>query len=68
MKTLEEFNEAQLKKHDRPSGKEPILNGIACPNCGQELYDTFPMITLSSAPPRKNIHCSECGYSGNRFA
>lgn len=43
---------------------EPKLNGIACPKCGSELYDTNPMVVLTSYPPKKNIHCVECDYVG----
>ena len=46
----------------------PVLNGIACPNCGEELYDSNPMITLTSMPAQKNVHCNECEYSGYRIA
>ena len=44
----------------------PRLNGIACPKCGEELYDTNSLI-LTSMPPKRNIHC-ECGYKGYRIA
>lgn len=45
----------------------PQLNGIACPNCGKELYDSDYYI-LTSNPPKKNIHCEECGFKGYRLA
>ncbi len=35
-----------------------------CPKCGSELYDTNPMVVLTSYPPQKNIHCVECDYVG----
>lgn len=41
-------------------------NGIACPSCGNELFDTSPSITLPTAPPSKHIHCS-CGFKGTAF-
>jgi len=47
---------------------EPRLNGIACPECGEELLDSNPMITLTSYPAKKNINCSKCDYVGYRIA
>ena len=44
----------------------PMHNGISCPECGKELYDTDSMI-LTSCPPQRNIHC-DCGYKGYRKA
>jgi hypothetical protein len=46
----------------------PRLNGIACPKCGNELYDSEPMVTLTSFPAQKNVHCSKCNYVGYRIA
>ena len=46
---------------------KPVKNGIACPKCGNELYDSYPMVTLTSYPAQKNIHCN-CGYKGFRLA
>lgn len=46
----------------------PTLNGIACPECGEELYDSDPGQTLTSHPPKKRIHCSNCTYNGTRIA
>jgi hypothetical protein len=42
----------------------PRLNGLSCPNCSKELYDSDSSI-LTSYPPQKNIHC-DCGYKGYR--
>lgn len=42
-------------------------NGIACPTCGAELFDTFPWRTLSTNPPRTNIHCDGCSFIGTRI-
>lgn len=46
----------------------PRPNGIACPECGHELLDSQPLITFTSNPPQKNIHCPECDYIGFRIA
>lgn len=63
--SLEEHN-ARAAEAYRMLG-QPCLNGIACPSCGEELFDTSPSITLTSImPPMKHIHCS-CGYKGTAF-
>jgi len=46
----------------------PQPNGIACPNCSEELMDSNPMVTLTSHPAQKNVHCSSCDYVGYRIA
>ena len=46
---------------------EPKSNGIACPECGEELMDTNPNATLTSYPAQKNIHCPKCGTRGYRI-
>ena len=49
---------------------EGVGTGIACPLCESELIDTNPYVTLTSNPPKKNVHCSAdgCLYSGYRLA
>ena len=44
---------------------DPVKNDIACPECGRELWDTNPMMQLSSCPPQYAIHY-DCGYKGFR--
>ena len=66
LKSLEEFNAEQRAIHRADAA--PRLNGIACPKCGEELLDSWPMIILSSIPPQKDIHCPACDYSGYRVA
>jgi len=68
LKNLDEYNTEQNKWHWKLNSNEPILNGIACPKCGEELYDSNPMMTLTSMPPKKNVHCSKCDYVGYRIA
>ena len=69
LKTLEEHN-ALAFSGTRIDFNEPRLNGIACPNCGEELLDTKPHETLASFPPKKSISCSskKCDYTGYRIA
>jgi hypothetical protein len=69
VKTLDEYNEEARKRHaenDQPS--KSWRNGVACPKCGCELWDTNPMLLLTSNPPQKNVHCTACGYVGYRVA
>ena len=49
----------------RPS--DPVLNGIKCPDCGEELFDTNPEQILLSMPPQYNIHYKYCKYTGTRY-
>jgi DNA-directed RNA polymerase subunit RPC12/RpoP len=67
LKNLDDHN-VQQSIHWQLNSNQPQLNGIACPNCGEELYDSNPMITLTSYPAKKNIHCIKCDYSGYRIA
>jgi DNA-directed RNA polymerase subunit RPC12/RpoP len=50
------------------NNNNPIKNGIACPNCGNELLDSSPMFTFTSNPSKKSIHCDKCEYFGYRIA
>lgn len=44
-------------------------NGIACPQCGAELYDSRPHVLLTSIPPQRDVAClGGCGYHGTRIA
>ena len=68
MRSLEEHNTERLELFaELLDAMKPQPNGIACPACGLELWDSDPGTTLTSNPPQKNIHCS-CGYSGYRIA
>lgn len=63
--SLEEFN-----RQRQPVARERELprNGIACPECGQELVDSNPQLLLTSLPPQKNVRCEACDYVGYRLA
>ena len=43
-------------------------NGIACPKCGAELFDSDTNMTLSISPPQKSVHCTACEFHGYRVA
>lgn len=66
MKTLEEFNEVRRELWTREL--HPCPNGILCPRCEDELWDTEPAVTLTTNPPQKYVHCPECGWRGTRVA
>jgi len=69
MKSLNEHNVERYEQHRIIAlSQEPHSNGIACPKCESELWDTNPMMTLTSNPPQKNVHCPDCGYIGFRVA
>ncbi|KKN77223.1 hypothetical protein LCGC14_0362010 [marine sediment metagenome] len=62
-----------LDKHNKEAwpfqywANNPQPNGIACPECGAELYDTSPDLMLTSDPPQFWIVCKKCDYTGTRF-
>ena len=64
MKSLAEFNAERSLGYSN----SPIKNGIACPRCGEELWDSMPMVTLTTDPPQKHIKCINCDYYGYRLA
>jgi DNA-directed RNA polymerase subunit RPC12/RpoP len=63
MESLNDYNERRriLKLESQP-------NNIACPECGNELWDTDPSIVLPSDPPQIWVHCKHCSYKGLRVA
>ena len=64
METLENFNKKRRELHQSRYMAKP--NGIECPECKSELYDTNPAVTLMSHPPKKDVHCEKCGFIGYR--
>ena len=65
LKTLFEHNIRIIEAHK--SLCEPSPNGIACPDCGQELVDSNPGVVLTSLPPQMRIHCQGCDFKGTRY-
>lgn len=67
-----------LEEHNNQAGigfaqsRNPLANGIACPKCGKELYDTNPSVSLLTYPMQKRVECMPlnggCGFSGTRMA
>lgn len=64
MKTLREHNKEILDNTDTSKSK---LNGIECPNCKKELYDSLDssinLYILYITP----VHCGDCGYISGRL-
>jgi DNA-directed RNA polymerase subunit RPC12/RpoP len=46
--------------------RNPRRNGIACPQCGAELFDSTPGVCLTSLPAQTYVHCEACDYRGMR--
>lgn len=67
--SLDSHNNFARTKNRALQNNNPVLNGIACPKCGEELYDSNPMETFTSNPPQKRTKCSneECDYNGYRI-
>jgi predicted RNA-binding Zn-ribbon protein involved in translation (DUF1610 family) len=66
LKSLEENNKEVTNLFYKLNDNSPRPNGIACPECGEELLDSEPNVVLLSNPVRYNIHCPKCGYAGYR--
>jgi ribosomal protein S27E len=66
LKNLSEHNREKSLQWQWQSAVNSQLNGIACPECGQELLDTNPDQVLLTAPPQFRVHCSSCDYTGTR--
>lgn len=67
LKSLDEHNRTATDWNSFLYGNTPVKNGIACPKCGEELMDSQPMMTLTSHPAQKTIHCPSCDYKGYRI-
>lgn len=63
--SLEEYNQQAWDRAIKHT-QDPLLNGIACPNCGKELRDEDPNMQMLSSPPQTHVRCT-CGFRGNRF-
>ena len=67
LKNLSEHNREKSLQWQWQSAVNSQPNGIACPECGQELLDTNPDQVLLTAPPQFRVHCSSCDYTGTRY-
>jgi len=68
LKNLDQHNSQASYTQFSIMNNNPKLNGIACPKCGNELFDSRPMIILTTMPAQKNVHCSKCDHIGYRIA
>jgi hypothetical protein len=59
---LDEWNDTR-SSHYTPKS---LWNGIACPKCGNEMYDSNPDQVLMSYPPKVSVACT-CGFHGSRL-
>lgn len=61
-KSLDEHNQNVVLKNSVQKA-----NGIACPNCGKELFDTNSNMVLMTHPAKYAINCHKCDYIGHRY-
>jgi hypothetical protein len=62
MKTLDEHNKQRIEQMSYPRH-----NGIACPECGEEMSDVGPDLLMSN-PPKKRVDCFKCGLTDYAIA
>ncbi len=65
--TLEQYDRIVFA-HNRlgQSNSDPHPNGIACPKCGSELWDSCPGEYFTTSPMLKSVHCVKCKHKGTR--
>lgn len=66
--TLNEWNDSRYAHWRDPESRKPKHNEIACPNCGEELFDRTPGLIEPGNPPRIEVRCAACEYRGRRVA
>ena len=65
MKSLNEHNDEVWKQYEMLN-KFPRPNGLECPDCKAELMDVDNSV-LCSYPPKKNVKCSKCKFTGYAY-
>jgi len=65
LKSLEAYNQERFEQYNGIS--HPSHNGIACPKCGAELYDSNDGDVPKSYPPQRAVYCVKCDFRGLRF-
>jgi len=68
LKSLKEFNK---ERWDAAWELGVPYNGIACPDCGEEMVDAYPVQPVPGAMsgiPEMKVRCRECGFRGHRLA
>lgn len=70
LKSLARWNQQRAAEIDAVERAEraPVRNGLACPTCGVELFDTKPLFTFreGAGPQQLQVHCDQCGFTGAR--
>lgn len=56
MKTVDEYEE------EKRLARQNHGTGIQCPQCGDELIESNPLMILTTYPARKAVHCPTCKY------
>jgi DNA-directed RNA polymerase subunit RPC12/RpoP len=66
VKKLSEVNEERYEhyRQQQERAKKAHLTGIACDECGTELHYLNPELLLMSSPPKRDVHCPQCGFRG----
>lgn len=64
LKPLDEHNRERIEQIASESSE--LKNGLACPNCGKELFDASQYEVLLSFPAKKKVLCT-CGFEGYRL-
>jgi len=59
--SLEEYEQ----KRPKFESVTELQCGIACPECGEELYEDYTF-SLTTNPPMYYINCKACGWSGTK--
>ena len=72
MESLERYNSRVFKEYAWKEKAlrrrtEPRPNGIECPKCKSELYDSFPVVIVASIPSQKQVICLKCNFKGYAF-
>ncbi len=62
---LEDWNKPGSSRFKSLENEYPLLNGIECPKCKNEMSDMDDMI-LCSYPPKKKVKCLSCGHDDYR--
>jgi hypothetical protein len=68
LQTLAHHNGLKMEIYEDLRKKGERKNGLMCPECDFELYDTNAFHTDESTfPPRRDVHCKHCNWQGQRI-
>lgn len=69
MLSLSEYNfeRSSVNRGFDASCFKGVLNGISCPDCGEELVDVDQTKILCSHPPKLEVMCTFCGFKSFRL-